>query len=182
MKAVWTSLAMLAAAACAPAAERPPEDEAGPAATAAEPAERAAPAAPAEAESGPPAPAAAHPDARAAVDTVRAYFEAIAERRFDDAWPLVAPEARPSGATRADFAAAFADYAEYRAEVGAPGRIEGAAGSLWIEVPVRVSGRMTDGEAFDARGVVVLRRCNAVPGCGPAERRWRIEAENIGIE
>ena len=78
--------------------------------------------------------------------------------------------------------AAFADHAEYRAEVGMPGRVEGAAGSLWVEVPVRVRGRMRDGATFDKRGAVVLRRCNAVPGCTPEQRRWRIEAENIGLE
>lgn len=129
-----------------------------------------------------PVAAMAEPGAREAAEVARAYFALIGARRYAEAWALLADDARPSGRTEADFAAAFADYAEYHAEVGAPGRIEGAAGSLWVEVPARVFGRMRSGERFAMRGVVVLRRCNAVPGCTDAQRRWRIVAENIGIE
>ena len=121
-------------------------------------------------------------DAEGAKAVAEAYFEAIAAGRFGEAWRLLGEDGRPDGASEAAFAAAFADYAEYQAKLGTPGRVEGAAGSLWVEVPVRVRGRMRDGATLDKRGAVVLRRCNAVPGCTPEQRRWRIEAENIGLE
>ncbi len=132
-----------------------------------------------------PLPAAAcHSDAprgQGAAEIARAYFAALGAGRYREAWRLLDEDSRPAGADEADFAAAFAKYAEYRAEVGAPGDIEGAAGSLRIQVPVRVWGRMKNGEAFDSSGTVVLLRCNDVPGCTGTERQWRIAAENIGL-
>ena len=37
------------------------------------------------------------------------------------------------------FAARFARYDSYHANIGAPGRIEGAAGSLYVAVPERAA-------------------------------------------
>lgn len=72
------------------------------------------------------------------------------------------------------FAASFDKYGEYHAQIGAPWRIEGAAGSLYIEVPARVYGRLKSGEAFNMRGPVRLRRVNDVPGSTEAQRQWHI--------
>jgi len=66
-------------------------------------------------------------------------------------------------------------YASYHAEIGAPGRIEGVAGSLYVEVPVVVYGRLKDGSELHRSGKAVLRRSNDVPGSTPDQRRWRIE-------
>lgn len=134
---------------------------------------------------GYPAPAGEGPaggGARAAAEVVRSYFELIQARRYEEALRLLDEGGRPGGASDADFAAAFDRYAEYHAEVGTPGRIEGAAGSLRVEVPVRVHGRMKDGGRFAGRGVVVLRRCNDIPGCTEEQNRWRIGAGNIALE
>jgi len=68
---------------------------------------------------------------------------------------------------------------EVHANIGAPGRAEGAAGSLYVEVPVQVYGRGADGAAIDRRGTAVLRRVNDVPGSTPAQRRWHIERIQI---
>ena len=56
----------------------------------------------------------------------------------------------------------------------APGTPEGAAGSIYIEVPVVTYGRLADGREFHQSGQAVLRRVNDVPGATPAQLRWRI--------
>lgn len=119
--------------------------------------------------------------AQGAANVVQTYFGLIEARRYGEAWRLLAEGARPHGSSEADFAAAFDQYAEYHAQVGAPGRPEGAAGSVHVEVPAQVYGRMRNGEAFNKSGTVFLRRCNDVPGCTAEQRRWRIEGENIGL-
>ena len=58
--------------------------------------------------------------------------------------------------------------------MAAPGEIEGAAGSLYVEVPVRTYGVTTTGGKFDEPAVVTLRRVNNVDGATPAQLRWHI--------
>lgn len=66
-------------------------------------------------------------------------------------------------------------YASLGAQLGRPGPVEGAAGSLFVEIPVSVYGRYVNGEAYVKGGKAVLRRVNDVPGSTPAQRSWRIE-------
>jgi hypothetical protein len=54
--------------------------------------------------------------------------------------------------------------------------MEGAAGSSYVAVPVRLHGRMKDGTPFRRRVEVTLRRVNDVPGSTEAQRRWHIRA------
>lgn len=53
--------------------------------------------------------------------------------------------------------------------MGEPGPMEGAAGSIFIEVPARV---VLEPESL--AGTVTLRRVNDVPGSTPEQRRWHI--------
>jgi membrane-bound inhibitor of C-type lysozyme len=71
-------------------------------------------------------------------------------------------------------------YRSYHAQVGAPGRPEGAAGSIYVEVPVVIYGRMKSGAALHQSGKAVLRRVNDVPGATAAQLRWRIERIELG--
>lgn len=112
--------------------------------------------------------------AQGAANVLQGYFALIEQRRFGEAWRLWSDEGRASGASEADFAARFAGYREYHANIGAPGEIEGAAGSLYVEVPVQVYGRRVDGTPFSAAGPATLRRVNDVPGSTAAQRRWHI--------
>jgi hypothetical protein len=61
------------------------------------------------------------------------------------------------------------------AEVYAPGDPRGAAGSVYVEVPMRVT---ASGAA--RAGTVTLRRVNDVPGSSPSERHWRIAKIALG--
>lgn len=66
-------------------------------------------------------------------------------------------------------------HSSYHAQIGAPGAIEGAAGSLFVEVPVVIYGRLKTGQEVRQSGKAVLRRANDVPGSTAEQRQWRIE-------
>ena len=65
-------------------------------------------------------------------------------------------------------------YREIHGSIGAPGKVEGGAGSLYVEIPVQLYGRLKDGKQFSSRGTMTLRRVNDVPGSTEEQRRWHI--------
>lgn len=109
-----------------------------------------------------------------ATEVLERYFGLIGTGRATDAWALWSDGGAASGLDAAVFAESFAGYSDYRGDVGTPGTPEGAAGSVYVEVPVRVSGRTGAGSDFSARGIATLRRVNEVPGSTAEQRRWRI--------
>ena len=113
--------------------------------------------------------------AQGAANVVQTYYAFLEAGRYDEAWRLWSD----SGMSPAEFAAGFDGYAEYHANIGAPGRIEGAAGSLYVEVPVQVYGRLKGGEPFNRLGTVRLRRSNNVPGATPEQLEWRIAGSDF---
>ena len=114
--------------------------------------------------------------AQGAANVVQTFFALVEAGRHEQAWQLWSASGKASGMSASDFAASFERYQEYHARVGAPGRIEGAAGSLYVEVPVQVYGRLKGGKQFNAAGKVQLRRTNEVPGAGAEQQQWRIAA------
>ncbi|MBU2151226.1 MAG: MliC family protein [Alphaproteobacteria bacterium] len=66
-------------------------------------------------------------------------------------------------------------FASLHAQTGGPGQIEGAAGSLFVEVPVVLYGRYATGGEYHASGKATLRRVNNVPGATAEQLKWRIE-------
>ncbi len=110
--------------------------------------------------------------AQGAANVVQTYYALIEARKYGEAHKRWAE--RPGDLADGTFADRFQPYAEYHAEVFAPGRIEGAAGSLYVTVPVRTYGRMKTGERFEEPAIVTLRRVNDVPGSTAEQRRWRI--------
>jgi hypothetical protein len=122
-------------------------------------------------DAGPrPAPEASLVDksAEGAAQVVRAYFGLIEAGREAEARRLW------EGAGEAELAADLGRYRDYRAEVGPPGPMEGAAGSSYVTIPVQLHGRLKDGTTFRRRIEVTLRRVNDVPGASEDQRRWRI--------
>lgn len=109
--------------------------------------------------------------AQGAAALVRSYYALIGQKQYREAHRLWGPS---SDSADADFAAQFTPYREYHATVAAPGAIEGAAGSLYVEVPVRTYGVRANGQKFDEPAVVTLRRVNNVDGATPAQLRWHI--------
>ena len=114
--------------------------------------------------------------AQGAANVVQTFFAHVEAGHYQQAWQLWSEGGKASGMSAPEFAASFERYREYHARVGAPGRIEGAAGSLYVEVPVQIFGRLKDGRQFNAAGKVQLRRTNEVPGASAEQRQWRIAA------
>ena len=112
--------------------------------------------------------------AQGAANVVQTYFALIGAKKYDEARKLWSDGGKASGMTAQAFAASFDKYASYNAEIGAPGEIEGAAGSLYVQVPVVIYGRLKSGEEVHMNGPVSLRRVNDVPGSTEEQRRWRI--------
>ena len=117
--------------------------------------------------------------AQGAANVVQTYYGLLEAGRYGEAWRLWSDGGRASGMSEADFVASFGRYREYHARIGAPGEIEGAAGSLYVQVPVQVYGRLGDGRPFNMLGPVTLRRVNDVPGSTPEQRRWRIAESGV---
>lgn len=109
--------------------------------------------------------------AQGGADVVQVYFALVEAGRYAEAWKL-----RGGSAGQTEFARSFAAYDSYHGLVGAPGPVEGAAGSLYLEVPVQIYGRWKDGREMHQGGVAVLRRVNDVPGASAEQRSWRIQA------
>jgi len=103
--------------------------------------------------------------AQGAADVVQTYFALLEHGKTAEAAKLRG-DGKPED---------LGPYGSYHAQVGAPGAIEGAAGSLYVSVPVVLYGRMKTGAELHRSGQAILRRVNDVPGATPAQRRWRIE-------
>ena len=110
--------------------------------------------------------------AQGAANVLQTYYALIEAGKYEEAWKLREPSA--AGPTAKEFAESFARYSEYHAQVGPPSEIAGAAGSLYVEVPVQTYGRTKEGKPFSSAGTVTLRRSNNVPGSTAEQRRWRI--------
>ena len=125
-----------------------------------------------------PAPApsatATEPGADEAVQVLRDYFAAIGDRRYGEAWRLWGGSGQASGMSQAAFARSFAGYADYRAAIGAPGRIDAGAGQRYIRIPVRVTGKLRDGTPVSMTGPVTLHHTGDIDGATAEQRAWRI--------
>lgn len=112
-----------------------------------------------------------------AAQVVQGYYGLLEERRFDDAQDLWNDESAIGAEDDERFARRFRGFSEIHANIGAPGPVEGAAGSLYVVVPVQVYGRIAaNGKPWYALRQVTLRRANDVPGSSEADRRWHIES------
>jgi len=112
--------------------------------------------------------------AQGAANVLQTYYGLLAAGRYDEAWRLWTQGGEGSGMTADEFSKSFAQYESYNANIGAPGRIEGAAGSLYVSVPVQIYGRRKTGEEVHLLGEATLRRVNDVPGSTPEQRAWHI--------
>ena len=174
MRLRWPGLAMLALVACGQAGDRQARsDKPQPAAASND----AAPAIPppgtgpdAKTPFAPVKPAADPKGPEAAREVVRSYGELIADGRWDDAQKLWgSPE------TAAVVAASLKSSRDLYLETGPPSAPEGAAGSIYVTVPVTLYRNDKQNEASRRAGSVILRRVNDVPGSTEAQRRWHIE-------
>ena len=121
--------------------------------------------------------ATARDDAEAAADVVRAYYRAIAARDYARAFAMWGSSGPPEQ-TQEAFAAGFADTATVDVKIGTLSRIEGAAGSRYITVPVTITATTRDGTKQRFEGTYTLRRA-MVEGAPAADRRWHLYKAEI---
>lgn len=113
-----------------------------------------------------------------AVAVMRAYYEAINAGSYGRAYTLWSDGGNASGQSPQQFADGFDDTAAVSVEFMAPGRIDAAAGSRYIEVPVAISATRDDGSIHHYVGAYTLRRA-VVDGASEEQRAWRIASADI---
>jgi len=126
-----------------------------------------------------PAPRTSLPEPKGAIDpkspeaagqVVQHYGALIEQKRWEDAAKLWG-----SSEAAADFGTKLKSNQETHLEIGELGRPEGAAGSIYLSVPVTLYGKDAEGKPFRAERTIILRRVNDVPGSTEAQRHWHIE-------
>lgn len=118
------------------------------------------------------------PDARAAVEVIEAYYGLISERAYGRAYSMWADGGRASGKSREEFRSGFANTERVTVDIGTPGRVEGAAGSRYVTLPVKITATTGDGKTQRFAGSYVLRR-SVVDGATGEQRSWRIASAKI---
>ncbi|NUS59982.1 MAG: hypothetical protein HOQ01_03450 [Lysobacter sp.] len=109
---------------------------------------------------------------------IQRYYDAIGAQDFASAYALWSDGGRASGQTPEQFAAGFADTANVVVTVDVPARVEGAAGSRIVEVPVAVESTARDGRVRRFVGQYTMRR-SVVDGATPDQREWRIASADL---
>lgn len=120
----------------------------------------------------------APPSPEAAVAAIRSYYTAINALDYASAYALWSDGGRASGQTPEQFAAGFAQTSTVMVDIGAPGPIDAAAGSRYIEVPVSLRAQQADGSIRRYEGRYVLRAA-VVDGASQAQRAWHIASADL---
>ena len=105
---------------------------------------------------------------------MRHYYSALGTRDYRTAYRIWS-----GGRSYTAFRRGYARTASTRVTLVPPFTSEGAAGSIYSEVRVRVDARLTDGTKQRFTGSYTLRRVNDVDGSTPAQRRWHIVAARL---
>jgi len=106
----------------------------------------------------------------AAGQVVQSYGALIEQKRWTEANALWG-----NAKTANQFQTQLSPLSEVHLEIGNLGNPEGAAGSIYVTMPVIFYGDTADGQPFRRLANVILRRVNDVPGSSEEQRRWHIE-------
>jgi membrane-bound inhibitor of C-type lysozyme len=118
--------------------------------------------------------------AQGAANVVQVYYALLGEGKYRQAWALWDNGGKASGMGAGAFAASFAKYSEYHANVGAPGEIDAGAGQRNVTVPVQVYGRLKQGATpVYMLGSVTLHRVGDIDGATAAQKSWHIRSVDI---
>ena len=109
--------------------------------------------------------------AEAAGQMIQSYGALIEQKKWLEAEKLWGDPARARGVSDD-----LKRNREVHLQVGRPETPEGAAGSVYVSVPLAVYGKRSDGAEFSRSGEANLRRVNDVPGSTAAQRRWHIDS------
>src|SRR5690606_34794860 len=109
---------------------------------------------------------------------IRDYYDAIDAGEYRRAYLLWGDSGRSSNQSFEEFRAGFENTASVDVNIGAPGRIEGAAGSRYIRIPVQIEAVTTTGAAQRFAGTYTLRRA-VVDGATDAQAQWHLYSADI---
>lgn len=123
-------------------------------------------------------PDSSHTEISEPAEVVRRYYRAIDNGHYDSAYALWEESGRASGQTRVQFENGFAQTERATAIIGDSVRIEGAAGSQYATVPVRVEAVLRGGKRQHFVGTYTVRRRMA-DGATPEQRRWHIYSAHL---
>lgn len=115
----------------------------------------------------------AEPTVDDAADVVRGYYAELVAHDIARAHAYWAQGMRPATEPGAE-----PDTTGLAVEVGPPGRMDAAAGSRYVRVPVTLTRTLRDGSTTRAAETVTLRR-SVVDGATPEQRAWRITAADV---
>jgi hypothetical protein len=114
-----------------------------------------------------------------AIQAIRNYYEAINHRDYQQAYLLWDGEGAASQQSFEQFKQGYTDTQSTGVTVGEPGRGDGAAGSVYIEIPVTITAVTQSGTQQRFRGSYVLRRANAGPVSTPEARQWHLYSARL---
>jgi hypothetical protein len=106
----------------------------------------------------------------AAVQLAQKFVDLLNDRKFDEAFMLLGPNAP----ARSEFDSSWAKTDKLHVKLEEPGDQEGAAGSIYLSIPLQVTGTR-NGKPVHFGPKLILRRVNDVPGSTEAQRHWHIE-------
>ena len=113
---------------------------------------------------------------QAAKQLVETYADLLVKGRYGAAHDLWAG----NSLSKAQFADKWRAYGRFKgAAVDDPGSPQGAAGSIYVDVPLQLFGTTRDGQDFSLSGKLTLRRVNDVPGSTEEQRRWHIHSSEL---
>ncbi len=112
------------------------------------------------------------------MQVIRVYYQAINERDFERAYHQWGDGGANSNQTFDQFRRGYDQTDHVVVEIGQPGRIDAAAGSRYIEIPVTITATMKDGQVQHFSGSYTLRR-SVVDGATPEQQTWRFYKAHI---
>ncbi len=112
-----------------------------------------------------------------AVQLIRNYYRWINQKKYQGAfniWEKDVDGNAVNGQSFEKFESGFSDTASVSVEIGAPGEIEGAAGSNYVEIPVVISATSTDGSRQKFAGSYTMRSSNMAD-----DKSWYINSAKV---
>ena len=118
--------------------------------------------------------------AQGAANVVQTYYALLGEGKYRQAWKLWDHDGQDSGMSADAFAASFARYSEYHANIGAPGWIDSGAGQRYVTVPVQVYARLKDGgKPVYEIGGIALHRTGDIDGATAEQKSWHLHSVDL---
>jgi len=111
---------------------------------------------------------------QAAVQVVRDYYAAVSRHDYRAAYRLW-----HGSQSYAQFRRGYVQTARVAVTPIPPFDAEGAAGSIYAEIRVKVDATLRSGMRQHYSGSYTLRRVNDVEGSSAAQRRWHIESAHL---